>query len=318
MSDPFSTSRASSSPPAASAAERRARAAAAPRLPPALPRGRRERARRLAALHRADVVRARRGRPARRRRGAARGQRARARLRPARRAGRRPVEPAAADDRRGPRPRRRRSCPVAIAGLAGDAAALGARRRGVPARGGDELLRARVRRDVPALVDRANVQQANALVQATAQALSIGGWAVAAALLAVLPVSVFFAVNAVSFVVSAAADRAASATAASTSRTRAPPRLARASRRCGRGRCSPPASSCSASRSRSRPGTWIGGVPTLVRDTLHHGAGGFSIVMVGYAAGSIASGVAARARCRSGARRAPACSPGCCTSRATG
>jgi hypothetical protein len=37
-------------------------------------------------------------------------------------------------------------------------------------------------------------------------------------------------------------------------------------------------------------GTWIGGVPTLVRDALHHGAGGFSIVMVGYAIGSIASG----------------------------
>jgi hypothetical protein len=37
-------------------------------------------------------------------------------------------------------------------------------------------------------------------------------------------------------------------------------------------------------------GTWIGGVPTFVRDTLHHGAGGFSLVMVGYAAGSILSG----------------------------
>lgn len=37
-------------------------------------------------------------------------------------------------------------------------------------------------------------------------------------------------------------------------------------------------------------GTWIGGVPSLVRDALHHGAGGFSIVMVGYAAGSIVSG----------------------------
>ena len=42
-------------------------------------------------------------------------------------------------------------------------------------------------------------------------------------------------------------------------------------------------------------GTWIGGVPKLVRDTLHHGAGGFSVVMVGYAAGSIVSGIAARA-----------------------
>jgi MFS family permease len=37
-------------------------------------------------------------------------------------------------------------------------------------------------------------------------------------------------------------------------------------------------------------GSWIGGIPTLVRDGLHHGAGGFSIVMTGYAAGSILSG----------------------------
>jgi MFS family permease len=35
----------------------------------------------------------------------------------------------------------------------------------------------------------------------------------------------------------------------------------------------------------------MGGMPTLIRDTLHHGAGGFSIVMVGYAAGSIVSGL---------------------------
>lgn len=38
-------------------------------------------------------------------------------------------------------------------------------------------------------------------------------------------------------------------------------------------------------------GSWIGGVPMLVRDTLHHGAGAFSLVMVGYAAGSIVSGL---------------------------
>src|SRR5436190_12509892 len=56
---------------------------------------------------------------------------------------------------------------------------------------------------VPSLVDRANVQQANALVQASAQALSIGGWALAAGLLAVLPISAFFAINAGSFFVSA-------------------------------------------------------------------------------------------------------------------
>ena len=143
---------------------------------------------------------------------------------------------------------------------------------------------------VPTLVDRENVQQANALVQATAQALSIGGWAVAAALLAFIPVSVFFAVNAVTFFVSAAllADLRH---AGEHDEHAEPPRL-----REGFTALQP------------RPllaggvlalgvavtitaGTWIGGVPTLVRDTLHHGAGGFSIVMAGYAAGSILSGI---------------------------
>jgi hypothetical protein len=143
---------------------------------------------------------------------------------------------------------------------------------------------------VPTLVDRTNVQQANALVQATAQALSIGGWAVAAALLTFMPISVFFAVNAVSFAFSALL----------VSRIRhghehdphaPPPRLREG-----------------LLALRPRPllsagvvvlgiavtitaGSWIGGVPTLVRNSLHHGAGGFSIVMTGYAAGSIASGL---------------------------
>jgi hypothetical protein len=50
-------------------------------------------------------------------------------------------------------------------------------------------------------------------------------------------------------------------------------------------------------------GTWIGGVPTLVRNALHHGASGFSIVPVAYALGSITSGlVLARVRVRRKAR----------------
>lgn len=143
---------------------------------------------------------------------------------------------------------------------------------------------------VPALVDRGNVQQANALVQTTAQALSIGGWAVAAGLLAFMPVGAFFAVNAASFAISAVL----------ISRIRhaqqhdphaAPPRLHEG-----------------VTALRPRPllaagvvvfgvavtltaGAWIGGVPIFVRDTLHHGAGGFSIVMVGYALGAIVSGL---------------------------
>jgi MFS transporter, DHA3 family, macrolide efflux protein len=142
---------------------------------------------------------------------------------------------------------------------------------------------------IPTVVDRENVQQANALVEASAQALSIGGWAVAAALLAFIPVSVFFAVNAASFFVSASL-------------------LARL--RHGRehdGQAEAPHLREGLAALRPRPllaasvvalglaititaGSWIGGVPTLIRDTLHHGAGGFSIVMVGYAVGSIASG----------------------------
>jgi MFS family permease len=143
---------------------------------------------------------------------------------------------------------------------------------------------------LPALVDRRNVLQANSLVTATAQALGIGGWALAAALLAVLPVSTFFAVNAGSFVLSALLIARVHRSSAAV-RPQAAPRV-----REGFAALRPMptlavgvvvlgvAVTISA-------GTWIAGVPTLVRDAFHSGAGGFSIVMVGYAAGSIASGV---------------------------
>jgi MFS transporter, DHA3 family, macrolide efflux protein len=142
---------------------------------------------------------------------------------------------------------------------------------------------------VPTLVDRENVQQANALVEATAQTVSIGGWAVAAALLAFVPVSVFFAVNAVSFFVSALF----------ISRLRhgqehdphaEPPHL-REGFLALRPRPMLAAGTIALGVAVTMTsGTWISGVPTLVRDTLHHGAGGFSLVMVGYAAGAIVSG----------------------------
>ena len=57
---------------------------------------------------------------------------------------------------------------------------------------------------VPALVDRSNVQEANGLIGATTNALSIGGWAAAAGMLAIVPISSFFAINSISFFVSAA------------------------------------------------------------------------------------------------------------------
>jgi len=157
---------------------------------------------------------------------------------------------------------------------------------------------------VPSLVERENVQRANALVQATAQALSIGGWAVAAAFLTFMPVSVFFAVNAASFLVSGAL----------ISRLRhgdeRDPHAPAPRAREGFAAVRPHhmlsgAVICLGVAVTLTAGTWIGGVPTLVRDTLHHGAGGFSIVMTGYAAGSILAGaVLARVQVRRKAPRA--------------
>jgi MFS family permease len=180
--------------------------------------------------------------------------------------------------------------PVAIAGLAGGLPLWGLVAAAFVLETATSYFAPAYGATVPTLVDRDNVQQANALVEATAQALSIGGWAIAAALLAFIPVSVFFAVNAASFFVSAALI-ARLRHGREHDRHGAPPRLREGF-----------------AVLRPRPllaagvaalgvavtitaGTWIGGVPTLVRDTLHHGAGGFSIVMAGYAAGSIASGI---------------------------
>ena len=94
--------------------------------------------------------------------------------------------------------------PVAIAGLAGGLPLWGLVVASFVLEAATSYFEPAYGATVPTLVDRANVQQANALVQATAQALSIGGWAIAAALLTFMPVSVFFAVNSVSFLISAA------------------------------------------------------------------------------------------------------------------
>src|SRR4051794_28205914 len=94
--------------------------------------------------------------------------------------------------------------PIAIAGIAGSLPLWGLVVASFVLEAATSYFAPAYGATVPSLVDRANVQPANALVQATAQALSIGGWAVAAVLLTVLPVSVFFGVNAVSFLVSAA------------------------------------------------------------------------------------------------------------------
>ncbi|HET7127787.1 MAG TPA: MFS transporter [Gaiellaceae bacterium] len=180
--------------------------------------------------------------------------------------------------------------PVAIAGLTGDLPVWGLVVASFVLESATSFFAPAYGAMIPTLVDRANVQRANALVQSTTQALSIGGWALAAAFLTFMPVSVFFGVNAASFFVSAALlarvrhggehDRHGDAPQLQAGLAALRPRPMLAAGVVALGVAVTITS-----------GTWIGGVPKLVRDTLHHGAGGFSILMVGYAAGSIASGV---------------------------
>jgi hypothetical protein len=143
---------------------------------------------------------------------------------------------------------------------------------------------------VPALVERRNVQSANGLVRATVDAVRVGGWAVAAALLAVLPVSAFFALNAASFAVSAVL-----LAGIRSQRTPAvhgdPPRV-----REGFAALRPRPSLAAAVivlgvAVTISSGTWIVGVPELVRTELGRGAGTFSFLVAAYALGGIAAGV---------------------------
>jgi MFS family permease len=141
---------------------------------------------------------------------------------------------------------------------------------------------------IPAVVGRENVQQANALVHATAQALSVGGWALAALLLLVLPISTFFAVDAATFLVSAALIwrlRAGRGRAAHGE----VPRLREGIAALRPRRTLSLAVVVFAIAMTITTGSWIAGVPTLVRDSLDQGAGGFSIVMAGFALGAIAA-----------------------------
>jgi hypothetical protein len=142
---------------------------------------------------------------------------------------------------------------------------------------------------VPTVVERRNVQQANALVQSTEQALSVAGWAAAAGLLAVLPISAFFALNAASFFVSALLVSTL-AVGRAPARAGEPPRLRDGVAELGPRPALAAAVAVLGVAVTISSGTWIAGVPTFVRDTLGRGAGSFSIVMVGYAAGSIAAG----------------------------
>jgi MFS family permease len=182
--------------------------------------------------------------------------------------------------------------PVAVAGLLGDLPLWGLVLAAFLLTAATSYFEPAYGALLPALVDRPNVQQANGLVRASADALGVGGWGLAAVLLAVVPLSAFFALNAASFFVSAALL------------VRIHPRPARAELegatwaqlKAGFAalRLLPVLAAAVAVLGIAvtiESGTWMVGVPELVRSELGHGAGGFAIVMIGYAVGSISGGL---------------------------
>jgi MFS family permease len=192
--------------------------------------------------------------------------------------------------------------PVAVAGLSGSLPLWGLIAAAFALEAATSYFAPAYGATIPSIVDRENVLQANALVHATAHALSIGGWALAAALLTVLPVSTFFAVDAATFLVSAlliARLRAGGGRAAAEES----PRLGEGIAALRPRRALSLAVVVFAVAMTITTGSWIAGVPTFVRDTLHQGPGGFSVVMIGFAVGAIVVGaVLARIRVRAKAR----------------
>jgi Transmembrane secretion effector len=178
--------------------------------------------------------------------------------------------------------------PIAIAGLAGELPLLALVGAAFVLTAATSYFAPANGAILPALVERSNVQQANGLVRATADALSVLGWALAAVLLAAVPLSAFFALNAVSFFVSAALLTGVHVRRSPDHVT--PPRISE-----GLAALRPlPALAAAvgvlAIAVTISSGTWIVGVPELVRTELGRGAATFSLVAAAYAFGSITAG----------------------------
>jgi MFS family permease len=143
---------------------------------------------------------------------------------------------------------------------------------------------------LPALAGRDGVQAANALVRASGDAVWLGGSAVAAALLTFVPLSTFFALNSGSFVISALLLSGLPAFARAVGEHETRPRVREAFTVL---RPHPWLTAAVVSLGIAvtiSAGTWIVGVPQLVRHGLHGGAGQFSLLVVAYALGSICAG----------------------------
>jgi len=143
---------------------------------------------------------------------------------------------------------------------------------------------------LPALAGREGVQAANALVRSSADSLWLAGSAVAAALLSVVPLSAFFAINAGSFLLSALLLSGLPSFDSRVEAGASKPRIREAFTVL---RPHPWLVASVATLGVAvtiSAGTWIVGVPELVRRGLHGGAGRFSLLIVAYALGSIVTG----------------------------
>jgi MFS family permease len=143
---------------------------------------------------------------------------------------------------------------------------------------------------LPSLAGRGGVQAANSLVRTSADGLWLGGSAIAAALLTVVPLSAFFAINAASFVLSALLLSGLPAFARPVHEEGARPRVREAFTVLRPFPWLTAAVVALGVAVTISSGTWIVGVPELVRRGLHGGAGRFSLLIVAYALGSIVSG----------------------------
>jgi len=180
--------------------------------------------------------------------------------------------------------------PVAVAGLAGDLPLWGLVVSAFVLTTGASYFEPAYGAALPALAGRENVQAANALVRASADALWLGGSAIAAALLAAVPLSTFFAINAGSFVLSALLLSGLPRFPAATPHGAAAPRVREAFTVL---RPHPWLAAAVATLGVAvtiSSGTWIVGVPELVRRGLDGGAGRFALLIVAYALGSIGTG----------------------------
>ena len=141
---------------------------------------------------------------------------------------------------------------------------------------------------LPSLVGKSHVQRANGLVTAANAGLNVSGWAIAAALLGIVSVGTFFAINAASFFVSAALlIRVTPRPLASRVQVQPRRRLRHGFENLRERTGLPAAVAMLGAGMTVMTGVWTVGVAELARSTLGHGANGLALVLAATALGTI-------------------------------